>query len=263
LPVDQNGQVEVDAAKDAITDQTLLVSIQAANNEIGTLQPVKEIAKIAHDRGALVHCDAAQAVGKVPVDVQVLDVDLLSMSAHKFYGPKGIGSLFIRGGNSRLPLTPLYYGGGQEGGLRSGTANVPAIVGFGEACRLAVMALPEEAEEIAALRDHFELELLMSMSGFYINGVGSPRLPNTSSLTFPGLDADALLLNLPTVMMSTGSACTSGAIEPSHVLQAIGLCREDASSTIRASLRRFTTLEMVTSASTQIRDAVKALLTLA
>jgi len=259
LPVDSGGRVHLKDAISAIDDKTLLVSIQAANNEIGTLQPIAEISDIAHKHGAWIHTDAAQAVGKIPVDVDDLGVDLLSMSAHKLYGPKGIGALYIRGGTRNIPIEPLILGGGQESGLRSGTTNVPAIVGFGEACRIVSKKQPEEGIRIAGLRAQLELALMENISSLRINGDRVQRLPNTSSLTFPGVDADALLLNLPDVMMGTGSACTSGAIEPSHVLQAIGLNRDDASSTIRASLGRYTTDIDIQRACLLIGEALKTL----
>ncbi len=257
LPVDREGRVLIDEAEAAINDRTLLVSVQAANNEVGTLQPIAGIAEIAHKYGAVVHCDAAQAVGKIPVDLtdEAWQVDLLSISAHKLYGPKGIGALYIRNGPHALPITPLVYGGGQEHGLRPGTTNVPGIVGFGEACRICSAELEQERSRIADLRDQFEQALLGSIPGLKINGRGAPRLPNTSSLTFPGIDADALLLNLPGVMMGTGSACSSGALEPSHVLIAIGLSRAEASATVRASLGRFTTSGEIERAAASIAGA--------
>jgi len=262
LPVNQYGQVSIDDAEEAITEQTLLVSLQTANNEIGTIQPVQEISRLAHAKGALVHCDAAQTAGKCPIAVESLDVDMLSMSAHKFYGPKGIGALYLRGGSRSLTLPPLFFGGGQENGIRSGTSNVPAIVGFGEASRLAVETIEEESHRIAALRNRLEELLLAQIPGLKVNGSGASRLPNTSSLLFPQVDADALLLNLPDVMMGTGSACTSGAIEPSHVLTAIGLSREQAGSTIRASLGRFTSVEEIEFAADSIVAAFYELLRL-
>lgn len=257
LPVNPQGRVRLDDATAVINEDTLLVTIQAANNEIGTIQPLAEIAAIAHSHGALVHTDAAQFVGKLPLSVESLDVDLLSISAHKFYGPKGIGALYVRGGTRNISIEPLIIGGGQEGGLRSGTANVPAIVGFGEACHIAREKVEVESYRIANLRDQFEHKLENNIKSLLVNGKGTSRLPNTSSLTFPGIDADALLLNLPEVMMGTGSACTSGAMEPSHVLQAIGLSRDHASSTIRASLGRFTTEGEIQKASDLIIEAVK------
>jgi len=259
LPVDSQGCVDLDAAKEAINANTLLVSVQFANNEIGSIQPIKEISEIAHDRGALLHCDAAQAAGKVKLDVHDLGVDLLSVSAHKLYGPKGIGALFIAGGVKSIRLEPLIYGGGHESGVRSGTQNVPSIVGFGEACRIVAESLDEESSRIKTLRDELEARLIARIPNMYINGQKGYRLPNTSSMTFPGIDADALLFSLPDVMMGNGSACNSGAIEPSHVLQAIGVNREDAYSTIRASLGRFTTSEDILEASEKIAQAVENL----
>jgi cysteine desulfurase len=240
LPVNSKGRVSIEDAEAAIDDQTLLVTIQAANNEIGTLQPIAEISEIAHHHGAIMHTDAAQLVGKMPVDISYLDFDMLSMSAHKLYGPKGIGALYVRGGIRNIHIEPVLLGGGQESGLRSGTTNVPAIVGFGEACRIAELLLPIEAQRISELRDLLEANLVNGIPNIKINSQNEKRLPNTSSLTFPGIDADALILNLKTIMVGTGSACSAGAIEPSHVLQAIGLTRENAYSSIRVSLGRFT-----------------------
>ena len=257
LPVDQQGRVSVDAAEATINDQTLLVSVQAANNEVGTLQPVAQIAGIAHRHGAIFHCDAAQAVGKLPVNLaaEVWSVDFLSLSAHKMYGPKGVGALFIRNGPGACDMEPLLYGGGQERGLRSGTTNVPGIVGFGAACHLCIAELEEEGRRVADLRDRFEQALLAAIPGLKINAREADRLPNTSSLTFPGVDADALLLNLPGVMMGTGAACSSGALEPSHVLLAMGLSRAEASATVRTSLGRFTTAAQIEQAISMIASA--------
>lgn len=260
LPVDRDGVVDMTAAESAITEDTLLVSIQAANNEIGTIQPVAQVATIAHQRGALVHCDAAQAVGKVPVDVAALGVDLLSASAHKLYGPKGIGMLYVRGGARGVPLEPVSLGGGQEAGLRSGTSNVPGIVGFGAACEAGRDDLLGEGKRIRTLRDALERALSIRVPGLRINGANAERLPNTSSLIFPDVEADVLLLNLPLLMLGTGSACTSGAIEPSHVLQAMGLSREDAYATVRVSLGRFTTGKEVETACALIANEWEALL---
>ena len=259
LGVDAEGRVRPEEAEAVIDDKTLLVTIQAANNELGTLQPIADIAEIAHRHGALVHTDAAQFVGKLPVSVDVLGIDLLSMSAHKLYGPKGVGAFYIRGGKKSIPIEPLIIGGGQENGLRSGTTNVPAIVGFGVACQIAKELVREEKDRIDSLRNQLEETLTKEIHNLRINGKNAPRLPNTSSLTFPGIDADALLLNLPDVMMGTGSACTSGAIEPSHVLRAIGLSRNDASSTIRASLGRYTTANEIDKACAIIIETVNTL----
>lgn len=262
LPAEPDGRVSLTAAREAINDQTLLVSIHTANNEIGTIQPIAEIAHLAHEHGAIMHTDAAQAVGKMPVDVSALGIDMLSMSAHKFYGPKGVGALYLRSGAGLRNLRPLAFGGGQERGLRPGTSNVPAIVGFGIAAELCQQYLPMERLHIAKMRDLLEASLFSEIPGLAINGKYGPRLPNTSSLTFPRIEADALLLNLPELMLGTGSACTSGAVEPSHVLQAIGLDRTAASATIRASLGRFTTESDVDIAHRLIARAWRSLTTI-
>lgn len=260
LPVDKNGKVSIADALQAINDETLLVSIQGANNEIGTLQPIKELVEVAHQHGALFHCDAAQAVGKIPVNVNDLGVDLLSMSAHKLYGPKGVGALYVRGGSGSIPMEPIWYGGGQENGLRSGTTNVPGIVGFGEACSLAKLEMEDDFERIQEIRNQIEAQLASQIPSMLINGKGTERLPNTSSLTFPGIDADALILNAPEIMIGTGSACTSGAIEPSHVLTAMGISRENASATIRISLGRFNNKEEVFKIVKSIKNALENLM---
>lgn len=252
LPVDKEGRVLLDKAKELINENTLIVSIQWANNEIGTIQPIASLAELAHENGALIHCDAAQAVGKIHINIEDLGIDLLSISAHKLYGPKGIGALFIRGGSSAFPIEPIWYGGGQEKGLRSGTTNVSSAVGFGEACKICSIELLDEKTRIHSLREKLETGLRSSNQSLRINGCDAERLPNTSSFTFPGIDADALIVNTPEVMIGTGSACTSGAVEPSHVLMAIGLSREYANSTVRVSLGRFTVKD-------DINIAVKAL----
>jgi cysteine desulfurase len=255
LPVDETGLVDLDAAEDAIREDTLLVSVQAANNEIGTIQPVTQISRLAHEQGAYVHCDAAQAVGKIPVDVDEWDVDLLSTSSHKLYGPKGVGALYVGGGPYALPMAPLMIGGGQERGLRPGTLNVPGIVGFGEACGLCQRLLPEESVRIAALRDRLEEAVLIADPSITRNGALGSRLAGNSSLTFPGIDAEALVINTPDLAISTGSACTSGAPEPSHVLLAIGLDRQTANSTIRIGVGRFTTEDDISTAARSILSA--------
>lgn len=243
LPVDETGIVRLSDLEKVLDENTFLVSVQSANNEIGTLQPISKIASMAHRYGALVHTDAAQAAGKIPVDVNEWEVDLLSFSAHKMYGPKGIGALYVRGGRRKIPIRPLLEGGGQENGLRAGTLNVPGIVGFGAACEIAVTEISTESTRIQSLRDELEKNLLKKIPNIRINARSAPRLPNTSSLTFEGEEADALLARLPQLMMSTGSACNTGALEPSHVLQSIGLTRQQASSSVRISLGRMTTDE--------------------
>ena len=255
LPVDKYGRVSVEDARQVIDENTLLVTIQGANNEVGTLQPINELAEITHANGALFHCDGAQMVGKVTVDMDDLGVDLFSISAHKLYGPKGVGALYMRGGQNAISLEPVWYGGGQENGLRSGTTNVPAIVGFGEASLIVSNELGAEHLRLKEIRDYFEARLREQVSLMHINGFGAERLPNTSSLTIPSIDADALILNAPEIMIGTGSACTSGAIEPSHVLTAMGLSRDNASSTIRISMGDFTSQEDIATAVNSICTA--------
>lgn len=247
LPVDETGLVDLAAARQLINAQTLLVSVHAANNEIGTLQPIAALAEIAHEQGAWMHTDAAQAVGKIPIDVAAWGVDLLSLSGHKLYGPKGIGALFVSGGINGVPLKPLLFGGGQEKELRPGTQNVPAIVGLGEACAICHSDLENESVRIAQLRDLLEQSLTTQIPQLQRHGSLAQRLPGNSSLTFPGVDAEALMTHCPELALSTGSACTSGALEPSHVLTAIGLSRELAYSTIRFGLGRFTTADEINS----------------
>jgi len=244
LPVNKFGEIIFDQAEKLIDENILVVSVQTASNEIGTIQHIKSLAKIAHNNGAYFHTDAAQAVGKISVDVQNWDVDLLSISAHKFYGPKGVGALYIKGGAHSIPLSPLVYGGEQEFNLRSGTLNVPGIVGIGKACELCTRELEKDYHHLSSLRDYLEKELIDQVE-IRVNGSLNNRLPNNSSLTFPGLDTEALIVNMPDLAISTGSACSSGALEPSHVLQAIGMSREEADSTLRIGLGRFNTLSQI------------------
>ncbi len=238
LPVDTQGTVDLDAAAEAITPDTLLVSIHAANGEIGTIQPIQQLAQLAHAVGALIHTDAAQAVGKIPIDLLAWGVDFLSISAHKLYGPQGVGALIVRHPR-RIQLEPLGYGGGQERSWRSGTLNVPGIVGFGAACALCADLLPTESIRLATLRDEFEAAILAAIPEAHRNGNLNNRLPHNSSLTFPGIEADALLARLPQLALSTGSACDSGTVEPSATLLAIALSRDDARATVRVGAGRF------------------------
>jgi cysteine desulfurase len=240
IPVHHDGQLDLAALVDFVDEHTAVVSVQAANNEIGTLQPLAEVAQIAHRVGAVVHCDAAQAPGRIPIDVRESDVDLLSVSGHKCYGPKGVGALYVKGGMRTAPLAPIMTGGGQEHGLRPGTLNVPGIVGFGRAAELAIEDLAVESRRVSRLRDELESFVMSRFPGAHRNGAECRRLAGNSSLTFPGVEADALVVQLTDVVISTGSACTSGAPEPSHVLTAIGLSREEASGTVRLGLGRFT-----------------------
>ena len=235
LPVDASGIVSLEALRDALTDATALVSLMHANNEIGTVQPVAALAALAHDRGALFHTDAVQSAGKIPVDVRALGVDLLSISAHKFYGPKGIGALWIRRGTK---LAPLLTGGRHERNRRAGTENVPGILGMGVAAELARQKLPDEAPRLGALRDRLEQRILATVSRTRLNGARDPRVPNTTNISFERVEAESLLiaLDLEGVAVSTGSACSSGTLEPSHVLRAMGLPAHRTQSSIRFSL---------------------------
>ncbi|BCS33709.1 cysteine desulfurase [Luteitalea sp. TBR-22] len=236
----RDGVVDPDAVASALTDDTALLSLMHANNEVGTLQPVAACAALAHARGILVHTDAVQSAGKAPIDVTELDVDLLSLSAHKLYGPKGVGALWIRRG-TRL-VSPMT-GGKQERSRRAGTENVPGIVGFGVAARLARERLASDAATQAALRNRLETEILARVPGTHVNGGTVPRVPNTSSIGFEGVEAESLLiaLDLEGIAVSTGSACSSGTLEPSHVLKAMGLSLHDTQNALRFSLGRHTT----------------------
>ncbi|MBF6595946.1 MAG: cysteine desulfurase [Thermaceae bacterium] len=255
LPVDSRGRADAETARRLINDDTLLVSVQAANNEIGTIQPVAEIAEVAHRHGAIVHCDATQAVGKIPFDVGGWGVDLASLSAHKLYGPKGVGALYVSRRFRKGSLRPLVLGGGQEAGVRSGTHNMPGIVGLGEACVIAGEALAGEQARVSGMRDALEERLRSVIPNLQINGDLGNRLPGNSSLSFTEVEADALILNLPDLALSMGSACNSGTIEPSYVLTAIGMSRESANSTVRVGWGRFNTTGDIELASTQIIEA--------
>jgi cysteine desulfurase len=235
LPVDQTGIVAPSALEAALTDDTALVSVMHANNEIGTIQPVAQLARIAKARGALFHTDAVQTAGKIPVDVKALGVDLLSLSAHKFYGPKGAGALWIRRG---VRLQPPMTGGKQERSRRAGTENVAGIVGLGVAAQLAGAKMTAEGERLATLRDRLEEGILATVSGTAVNGARSPRVPNTTNVSFDRIEAESLLiaLDLAGIAVSTGSACSSGTLEPSHVLKAMGFPAHRTQNSIRFSL---------------------------
>ena len=258
-PVRRDGSVELDSLEAVLGDDTLLLSIQAANNEIGTIQPLAAVARLAHDHGAIVHSDAAQALGKISFDVETLGLDFASFSAHKCYGPKGVGVLWVSGGPVRAPIAPLYFGGGHERGLRPGTSNTAAIAGFGKAVRLATERQAADAKRLATLRDHFEMSLLARTENVTLNGALDSRLPGATSLTFDGIDGDALIARLPNLDLSTASACHSGTPEPSHVLRAIGLNDTNAYSTIRIAFGRTTTRNEVEYAVHQICDAAEVL----
>jgi len=245
LRVDGFGRVDPDDVSRAIRDDTILVSVMWANNEIGTVGPMSDISEVCRAKGVLLHSDATQAVGKIPVDIRETPVDLLSFSAHKFYGPKGIGALYIRGSGERIALAPQIDGGGHERGLRSGTLNVPAIAGFGKAANLAAAEMEEDSQRVAGLRDLLERQIVAGVPAVLKNGHPVERLANCASITFPGRRADAMILAMKEVAVSTGSACSSAMPEPSHVLQAIGRSAAEARSTLRFGLGRFTTEEEV------------------
>ena len=235
VPVESNGVVSTEAVREAVSDTTALVSVMHANNEVGTVQPVASIAAIAHERGALMHTDAVQSAGKIPLSARALGVDLLSMSAHKFYGPKGTGALWVRRG---VRLTPQMTGGRQERSRRAGTENVPALVGMGVAARLALAALDEYQSRMGPLRDRLEAGVLRSVPHTAVNGAPGERVPNTTNISFERVEAESLLiaLDLEGIAVSTGSACSSGTLEPSHVLKAMGLGSARAQSSLRFSL---------------------------
>jgi len=244
LPVDTQGRISPQDVAGALTDRTALVSVMHANNEVGTIQPLREIADLVHARGAYLHTDAVQTFGQLPVHVHDLGADLLTVSAHKIYGPKGAGALYVRSG---VPIEPLLHGGGQERERRAGTENVSAIVGFGEAVRRLLPEREAEAARLTSLRGLFLAALHQCLPGIVLNGHPTERLPNNLNVSFPGLDAETLLLSLDRagISASSGSACTSGSIEPSHVLTAMGLSDNRVQSAIRLTLGRGTTQEQV------------------
>ena len=246
LPVDRSGRVEPDAVARAIGPRTVLLSIMFANNEIGTIHPVDEIGKVAKDKGVLFHTDATQAVGKIPVDVAAAGIDLLSLTAHKLYGPKGVGALYVRSREPRVRLVPQMDGGGHERGLRSGTLNVPGIVGLGRACELAGAEMAAESSRVRILRDRLSERILGEVDEATVNGSTADRLPGNLNLAFTYLEAESLLMALADdVALSSGSACTSATLEPSHVLKAIGVPDLLAHGSIRFGLGRWNTVEEV------------------
>jgi cysteine desulfurase len=258
LPVDRHGMVDPDQVRRAITDKTVLVSIMYANNEIGTINPIGDIGRVARERGVLFHTDATQGVGKLPLDVEAMHVDLLSMSAHKLYGPKGVGALYVRAKNPRVRLTPLIDGGGHERGMRSGTLNVPGIVGFGKACELCRLGMADETQRMVALRERLREGLFGALDEIYLNGHPVHRLPGNLNVSFAFVEGESLLMGLngsthpiavgespAAIAVSSGSACTSATLEPSYVLKALGVGDDLAHTSIRFGLGRFNTTEEV------------------
>lgn len=259
LPVEPDGFVNLDVLRASLTDGTVLVSVMAANNEIGVLQPLADIAAIVHERGALLHTDAAQAFGKVPIDVAASGVDLLSLTAHKCYGPKGTGALYLRRQRPRLPIECQIDGGGHEGGLRSGTLNVPGIVGLGACAEIAKRTLPEESVRLAGLRDRLLEGLRAGLDGIRVNGSLERRLPHNLHISFDGIEGEALLMALGDIAVSTGSACSSGSGAPSHVLQGIGAVADRAGASIRFGLGRWTTDAVIDAALERVVTVVRSL----
>jgi cysteine desulfurase len=241
LPVDAHGLVDPDDVRRAITARTVLISIMHANNEIGTLHAIDEIGRMARAANVLFHCDAAQSVGKVPVDAGAMHIDLLAFTAHKLYGPKGCGALYVRAGRPRVRLAAQMHGGGHERGMRSGTLNVPGAVGLGSACALAAQEMEAEQARVGALRERLHHGLAAHLDAVSLNGHPVRRLAGNLNLSFAGIEGDSLLAALPDVALSSGSACTSATLEPSHVLRAIGLSDDAAHGSIRFGLGRFTT----------------------
>ncbi|MSV35673.1 MAG: IscS subfamily cysteine desulfurase [Bryobacterales bacterium] len=259
LAVQQNGLVDLNQLRDAITDKTILISIMHANNEIGVLQPVREIGKIAKERGVLFHTDGTQAAGKIPVNVLEDNIDMMSISAHKMYGPKGVGALYVRRRNPRVQLTAQMDGGGHERGMRSGTLNIPGIVGLGEACGIAQAGMAEESKRMEYMRDKLKDRLLASLDEVYINGTMEHRLPNNLNVSFAYVEGESLLMGINDIAVSSGSACTSATLEPSYVLKALGAGDDLAHSSIRFGLGRFNSEEEVDYVAGKVIDVVKKL----
>jgi cysteine desulfurase len=259
LPVDRFGQIAVEQVADALTERTVLVSVMAANNEIGTLQPIGEIGKLCKEHGVLFHTDAVQAAGKVPLDVEAMGVDLLSLSAHKMYGPKGVGALYVRRRNPHVRLEPLFDGGGHERGMRSGTVNVPGAVGFGQACTLCSASMPEEAQRTRRLREQLHKGLTEQLSDVSLNGHPTERLPGCLNLSFAHVQGEALMMGMRNLAVSSGSACTSASIEPSYVLKALGVDDELAHSSLRFGIGRFNTAEEIAFAIEEVTRTVTRL----
>ena len=257
LPVGRDGIVDVSDVRKAVTPKTILISVMAANNETGAIQPVAEIARIAKKKGILFHSDATQAAGKLPIDVRKTGIDLLSFTAHKIYGPKGVGALYVRKTEPRVNLVPILDGGGHETGLRSGTLNVPGIVGFAKACEICRKTLKAESRRTAALRDRFGKLLREAVPDLVMNGPRHKRLPNNLNLSFPGVEARALMQALPELAFSSGSACTSTSLEASYVLKAMGVPEPLRRSSVRFGLGRFNTERDIRRAAGRIAEAVK------
>jgi len=259
LPLKQDGMIDLDQLRDTITDKTILVSVMYANNEIGVLQPIAEIGKICHERGVLFHTDGVQAFGKVPINVVKDNIDLMSITAHKIYGPKGVGALYVRRRNPRVQLTAQMDGGGHERGMRSGTLNTPGIVGFGEAAAIAQREMPEESKRLSHLREKLKDKLLSELDEVFINGSLEHRLPNNINMSFAYVEGESLLMGINDIAVSSGSACTSATLEPSYVLKALGVGDDLAHTSIRFGLGRFNTEEEVDYVAGRVIEVVRKL----
>jgi len=245
LPVDHYGMVDPDEVRKAITDKTVLITIMYANNEVGTIHPIREIGRTAHEKGIVFHCDAVQAIGKIPVDVERDNIDLLSLSAHKIYGPKGVGALYVRSKGPRVRLTAQMDGGGHERGMRSGTLNVTGIIGLGKACEIAKAEMAEEGVRLTELRNKLQAGLFERLDEVFLNGHPTERLPGNLNVSFAYVEGESLLMGISDVAVSSGSACTSATLEPSYVIRALGTDEELAHSSIRFGLGRFNSEEEV------------------
>jgi cysteine desulfurase len=259
LPVDQYGQVSAEQIREAITPKTILVSVMFANNEIGSINPIAEIGKVCKEKGVIFHTDAVQAIGKTTVDVSAQNIDLLSLTAHKIYGPKGVGALYVRRKGPRVRLAPQIHGGGHERGMRSGTLNVPGIVGFGKAAELCMKNMATEIPRIKALRDKMWADLQEALDEIYLNGHPTERLPNNLNVSFAFVEGESMMMGMKELAVSSGSASTSASLEPSYVLKAIGVGEDLAHTSIRFGLGRFTTLEEVEYATQKVIATVRKL----
>jgi cysteine desulfurase len=259
LPVRKDGLIDLDDLKRALDDKTILVTIMSANNEIGVLQPIAEIGRLCHEHGVIFHSDATQSIGKAPIDVNKQNIDLLSLSAHKLYGPKGVGALYVRRKDPRVQISAILDGGGHERGMRSGTLNVPGVVGLGKACAIAQEEMLKESCHLAGKRNRLRDRILGRLGEVYINGSMEQRLPGNLNLSFAGVDGESLMMALNDVALSSGSACTTAAIEPSHVLRAIGISDDLAHSSIRFGIGRFNTEAEVDYVADRIVETVERL----
>jgi len=259
LTVDNQGQVRMEELQAAITDKTILISVMHANNEVGTVQRIAEIGKLAHEKGILFHTDAVQSAGRIPIDVKTMNIDLLSLSAHKIYGPKGVGALYVRRKNPRVRLSPIMFGGGHERGMRSGTLNVPGLVGFGEACAVAKAEMTSETKRLSALRERLWNGLKKDLDEIYLNGHPTEHLPGNLNVSFAYVEGEALMMGIKELAVSSGSACTSASLEPSYVLKALGVGEDLAHTSIRFGMGRFTTEEEVDYAVKRTVEEVKRL----